>query len=530
MRKFHSYGPVDSEEHFCVPRKELVDSCTGHIIGNPEKGGHYFTIWAPRQTGKTWLMRQVVRKVDKQYPEQFAVFCFSFGVLRGIRLDIPEKSDELPGAFAGLLQEKLPGNPEIRTWRDFRKVFSRKNGLWDGPLLLFIDEVDTLAPEFLDILTGQFRELYLDRENNFLHGLALIGVRAVLGVESLRGSPFNIQRSLHVPNLTKTEVKDMFRQYREESGQQVEDAVIEKLYESTKGQPGLVGWFGELLTEKFNPGTDRSIGTDTWQEVYRRAGSTEWNNTVLNLVKKAKEKYYHEISGLFARSDIPFTMDADWCAFAYLNGIIDYASVEDSAGLIKEVCRFSSPFIQHRIYNTLSLDYSGGSMAVPALEPLDDLSDVLEQEELNLPALIRRYRDYLKRLKAKGLNPWKDQPRRADLHLTEAAGHFHLYAWLREALESHCSISPEFPTGNGKVDLHIRCAEKSGIIEVKSFKNMSGLEIAVTQTARYAKQMNLKTVTLAVFVPTEDEDVLEKLSSENEMEGVKVTVAAIGWS
>jgi hypothetical protein len=223
-------------------------------------------------------------------------------------------------------------------------------------------------------------------------------------------------------------------------------------------------------------------------------------------------------------------MDSDWCLFAYLNGIIDFEVAEDSAGMGKEVCRFSSPFIQHRIYNALTLDYSGGSMAVPALAPLDDLSDVLEQEELNLPALIRRYRDYLKRLKAKGLNPWKDQPRRADLHLSEAAGHFHLYAWLREALESYCSISPEFPTGNGKVDLHIRCKAKSGIIEVKSFKNMNGLEIAVTQAARYAKQMNLKAVTLAVFVPTEDENVLEKLSSETETEGVKVTVAAIGWS
>ncbi|MFP4429135.1 MAG: hypothetical protein ACLFPB_07420 [Desulfovermiculus sp.] len=34
--------------------------------------------------------------------------------------------------------------------------------------------------------------------NYFLHGLALIGVRAVLGVGSERGSPFNVQHSLHV--------------------------------------------------------------------------------------------------------------------------------------------------------------------------------------------------------------------------------------------------------------------------------------------------------------------------------------------
>jgi hypothetical protein len=36
--------------------------------------------------------------------------------------------------------------------------------------------------------------------------MALIGVRAVLGVENVKGSPFNVQRSVHIPNLTHDEV------------------------------------------------------------------------------------------------------------------------------------------------------------------------------------------------------------------------------------------------------------------------------------------------------------------------------------
>ena len=47
MRRFHSYGPVDKDIHFSVPRVELVDNCLHHIIGEPGKGGHYFTIWGP---------------------------------------------------------------------------------------------------------------------------------------------------------------------------------------------------------------------------------------------------------------------------------------------------------------------------------------------------------------------------------------------------------------------------------------------------------------------------------------------------
>jgi len=60
MRRFHSYGPVDGKHHFCVKREELVSHCLAQLVGIPDEGGHYtsflstcFTIWAPRQTGKT---------------------------------------------------------------------------------------------------------------------------------------------------------------------------------------------------------------------------------------------------------------------------------------------------------------------------------------------------------------------------------------------------------------------------------------------------------------------------------------------
>jgi len=163
------------------------------------------------------------------------------------------------------------------------------------------------------------------------------------------------------------------------------------------------------------------------------------------------------------------------------------------------------------------------------LEPLDELNDVFEGDLLNLPALLQRYKDYLKRLKAKNLNPWKDQPRRADLHLTEAVGYFHLYSWLTQAVDDYCIISPEFPTGNGKVDLHLKCREKRGIIEVKSYKSMSKVKEAKKQAAKYAKQTGLDSVTIALFVPVEDENILQKLSARDIIEGVEVNVCAIGW-
>lgn len=66
MRRFHSYGPVDCRYHFCVDRQALVERCMDQLVGVPDEGGHYFTIWAPRQTGKTWLMRQMREEIPQR--------------------------------------------------------------------------------------------------------------------------------------------------------------------------------------------------------------------------------------------------------------------------------------------------------------------------------------------------------------------------------------------------------------------------------------------------------------------------------
>ena len=276
MRRFHSYGPVDADWHFCVPRRYLIDQLLDQLVGDPQKGGHYFTIWAARQTGKTWLMRQAKTEIAQRYGDQFTVFHFSFETMRGVNyVSQGDKGDAIiPPALCDLLALDLPNHPQIETWGDFGRLFSKNTGLWDKPLLLLIDEVDALPPVLLDLLVTQFRKLYLARENNWLHGLALIGVRAVLGVDSKRSfplgthSPFNVQRSLKVPNLTLAEVEDLYRQYQRESGQAIAPEVVGKIYEVTRGQPGLVSWFGELfIPHRRGVNRDQTIDWETWRFV-----------------------------------------------------------------------------------------------------------------------------------------------------------------------------------------------------------------------------------------------------------------------
>ena len=101
MRKFHSYGPIDSEEHYYVERKDLVDQCTNQLIGNIKKGGHYFTIWGARQTGKTWLYRQSLERIKRQLGDQYIVGEIS---MQGI---VKKKDDDHDQLFFNTIPELL---------------------------------------------------------------------------------------------------------------------------------------------------------------------------------------------------------------------------------------------------------------------------------------------------------------------------------------------------------------------------------------------------------------------------------------
>ncbi len=487
------------------------------LIGNPKKGGHYFTVWAPRQTGKTWLMMRVKEEIEKRYGDRF--IC-GFMSMQGIVME----SDEDPAKFLSnlprLFRDTFKLKCSIKDWGDFQDLFAKDVSPFSKPVILFIDEFDSLPPKVIDIMVKIFRDIYHKRDVYLLHSLALIGVRAVLGVDSDRGSPFNIQRSMHVENFTYAEVNDLYYQYIEESGQIIKQEVIDKIYYVTRGQPGLTCWFGELITEKYNPGKDKKIDLDVWRRVYRKAISIEWNNTVLNLVKKAQGKYLNKVLEIFNYSDIEFSLDVDWCSYLYLNGIIDYKTIKEGKEE-KEVCIFSSPFIQQRLYNALTKSFLGTKPPIYPLPLGDDLRDVFE-DGLNLENLIPRYKSYLKRLKTKNISPFVNFPKRGDLNIYEAGGHFHLYHWLMNAIGKQCVIVPEFPTGNGRVDLHIRYRNKEGIIEVKSFRNMHMLNKGKEQAAHYAKKLNIDKVIIVVFLHGVEEKEAEILKDDTIIEGVRI--------
>lgn len=315
---------------------------------------------------------------------------------------------------------------------------------------------------------------------------------------------------------------------RSESHQNIASEVVDALYETTRGQPGLVSWLGELLTEKYNRVPDQPIGWDVWETTFLHAGRREPNHTVLNLIKKAKGPYRTHVMRLFGHTNVPFSFDQEGCNYLYTHGILDFEETLDDAGEKTLVCRFSCPFVQLRLYAAFTGDLFSAA-PVLALDPLDDLSEVFLDTGIDARALCLRYIAYLERLAASGHHPFAEEPRRRDLGLREAVGHFHLYAWLQEAIGRQCRISPEFPTGNGKVDLRLQYKTHRAIIEVKSFTSMADVALARVQAARYVQRQGLDVATIAMFVPVTDPAVLEALSTDEVQDGVRIITVAIGW-
>ncbi|MCP4216223.1 MAG: AAA family ATPase [bacterium] len=296
MRRFSSYGPIDTELHYFAPRQELIDKTYSQLIGgNATKGGHYITVWAPRQTGKTWVMGRVLMRLQED--ERFDVLKINLEHLK------TEKNvEEVIAAIAEEIGEGLGKDfSGVKSVGQFQKIF--KKDILTKPLILILDEFDALVQESISALAGAFRNIYIKRMDEVnqpaekrtyrLHGVALIGVRSVQGIENEKGSPFNIQRSLHVPNLTFDEVKSMFQWYEKESRHKVEPEAVQRLYYETNGQPGLTGWFGELLTEGFDGCVvdgNRPVDIEAFDAVYAAAVDILPNNTILNIISKSKNE------------------------------------------------------------------------------------------------------------------------------------------------------------------------------------------------------------------------------------------------
>lgn len=509
MRRFSSYGPINTKMHYYAPRETLIEKAVAQLVGeDPGEGGHYITVWAPRQSGKTTIMKETLFRLRKD--PRFDVIVVNLEVL---------KDKEDPGEIIAIIARKIGEALKkqftgINDQDLFQEIFKKE--VLEKPLILIMDEFDALPEKAINAIVSAFRNIYnirqyeadkpLPEKTYRLHAVALIGVRRALGIENEKGSPFNVQRSLQIENLTFEEVQGMFQWYQRDSGQDIEPAVIERLYQETKGQPGITCWMGELLTEGFkNHPNDPSkpIRLADFEHIYQLALKVLPNNNIINLISKAKVlPYKHIIIELFkTESPMEFRFDDEEINYLYMNGIIEPQVIANEASTVK----FASPFVQKRLFNYFSrtIFKEMGKLT----EVFYNVPEYLYPDRIDIPVVLNLYQSYLSKNRG-----WlfKDAPRRSDLRIYEAVFHFNLYAYLSQLLwDDKISIYPEFPTGNGKIDLLIRYTINNNIIthgiELKSFTNQPGYRDSLQQTALYGQQLGLREIFMVSFVDSIDE-------------------------
>jgi len=212
---------------------------------------------APRQTGKTTFLHTLADALGRE--GRYTAVVTNVEFLQRVT-DVKEGNLAILDQLVQDARSQLPRSeerppPEEPFARSPLNALNSFLSAWAAacpkPVVLFIDEIDSLPEDLLISVLRQLRTGYIARGTRpFVHSLALVGLRDVRDYkvkvrpdsESLgTASPFNIKaRSLMLRNFTRDEVAELYGQHTEETGQIFEEAVFPKVMELTGGQPWLV--------------------------------------------------------------------------------------------------------------------------------------------------------------------------------------------------------------------------------------------------------------------------------------------------
>jgi hypothetical protein len=503
MRKFNTSGANNPDIHFTVMREAQLQQALEQITRPADpKGGRYFTLYAPRQTGKTTFVEQLMKRMDRQ---QFFPAMISFEALANA--DEPIFYRE----FAKLLDRR--GNfpfpiPEMSNKYDLIDFFAALKTKLPQKLCLIIDEFDGLNAPYIGDLLHLFRDIYQARDKKYnLHSLILIGVRNLTEVNLEHASPFNTNDEIRLSFFAREETFDLMAQYEAESGQLFAPEVKERIYYETQGQPGLVSALCKKIVEDLNPGTGKMIGPEIADEAIERFIRVDISKNVANIVNKARQVEDHVLELFTTSKKIDFNIDEEWQKFLWVHGVID---VEDSGGKEKYI-KFSCPLYQKKLYFAFKPRIDEARYYVPI--GVSYKSFLLPDGTLDLFALLQAYQAYVNR---RGKKAFAHARKRKDGRYVEAAYHYSLDTFLSAAMpyldgQSHV----EFPTGNGKVDIFIFHQNNKYILEVKNYTSEDQLIKAKAQAVRYAQSEGLREVYLVVFSEVHPRDKLTEAFEEN---------------
>ena len=274
MRKFNTEGPVRPQRHYCIPPLDRLD--LDDVLGRI-RDERYFVLHAPRQTGKTstlLALRDLLNSGDEGdfrcvYVNVEGAQTAREDVGRAIRTVLSALASRARLARDGFLDDVWPDVLATSGPEDaLRDVLTRWSMADARPLVLLIDEIDTLIGDSLISVLRQLRAGYDQRSEGFPQSVVLCGVRDVRdyrirsGSENAAiagGSAFNVRaESLRIGDFSQAEVRALLAQHTEETGQAFTPEALESVWTQTRGQPWLVNALCRRVCFDVEAGRDRS--------------------------------------------------------------------------------------------------------------------------------------------------------------------------------------------------------------------------------------------------------------------------------
>ena len=273
MRFFSTAGPVRSDEHYAIPPLDRVDL---RDLMDLIRRKQYFVLHAPRQTGKTSALIALRDYLNSGAVGRFR--CVNINVepaqvarddvARGVRAILSQLAQQ-----ARFLGDPYPEEHWLRTFETsgpdeaLRSLLAKWCEASATPLVLLVDEIDSLVGDTLLSVLRQLRAGYERRPEGFPQSVILCGIRDIrdyrirssTGEVIAGGSPFNVAaESLRLGDFTEAETYALMQQHTTETKQPFEEAALTEVWKQTQGQPWLVNALCEEACFKRKEGRDRT--------------------------------------------------------------------------------------------------------------------------------------------------------------------------------------------------------------------------------------------------------------------------------
>ena len=279
---FNNAGPSVPRKHYIIDPLRRIDVENIKALIAQER---YFVLHAPRQTGKTTSLLELMYHLNQQ--GQYCALYVNIEAAQAMRNNVQEAMKTICYAISHhadiyldntRLRDKVGALLAANASGALTELLSYWTRTAHRPTVLFLDEVDALVGDTLVSVLRQIRAGYAQRPDAFPQSVILCGVHDVrdyrIQTEHKEmitgGSAFNIKaQSLRLGNLTENEVQALWLQHTEQTGQVFDAAIFHDLWEDTHGQPWLVSALGYEITWDNRRLRDRSIAITL--EDYRQA-------------------------------------------------------------------------------------------------------------------------------------------------------------------------------------------------------------------------------------------------------------------